>query len=57
MVAGGQKIFARARLSSDGTFYSEATRTMTGGFLPMMFGLLAAALLRTAVQMTRIKPK
>ncbi|EKO3685622.1 PTS transporter subunit EIIC [Vibrio metschnikovii] len=45
MVAGGQKIFF-AQLADPSTvhFSSEATRTMTGGFLPMMFGLPAAAL-------------
>lgn len=45
MVAGGQKIFF-AQLADPATvhFSSEATRTMTGGFLPMMFGLPAAAL-------------
>lgn len=44
-VAGGQKIFF-AQLADPTTvhFSSEATRTMTGGFLPMMFGLPAAAL-------------
>ncbi|MGD8110470.1 PTS transporter subunit EIIC [Vibrio sp. TRT 21S02] len=45
MVSGGQKIFF-AQLADPTTthFSSEATRTMTGGFLPMMFGLPAAAL-------------
>lgn len=44
-VSGGQKIFF-AQLADPATvhFSSEATRTMTGGFLPMMFGLPAAAL-------------
>ncbi|SET08243.1 PTS transporter subunit EIIC [Thorsellia anophelis] len=45
VVSGGQKIFF-AQLADPETikFSSEATRTMTGGFLPMMFGLPAAAL-------------
>lgn len=45
MVAGGQKIFF-AQLADPTVkhFSAEATRTMTGGFLPMMFGLPAAAL-------------
>ena len=45
LVAGGQKIFF-AQLADPSVvhFSSEATRTMTGGFLPMMFGLPAAAL-------------
>lgn len=45
MVAGGQKIFFAQLADPTVThFSSEATRTMTGGFLPMMFGLPAAAL-------------
>lgn len=45
MVAGGQKIFF-AQLADPATVHysADATRTMTGGFLPMMFGLPAAAL-------------
>ncbi len=44
MVAGGQKIFFAQLADPTVThFSSEATRTMTGGFLPMMFGLPAAA--------------
>ena len=45
MIAGGQKIFF-AQLADPTVkhFSAEATRTMTGGFLPMMFGLPAAAL-------------
>jgi PTS system maltose and glucose-specific IIC component len=45
MVSGGQKIFFAQLADPTVThFSSEATRTMTGGFLPMMFGLPAAAL-------------
>nr|WP_275576033.1 PTS transporter subunit EIIC [Photobacterium swingsii] len=44
LIAGGQKIFfAQLADPSVTHFSSEATRTMTGGFLPMMFGLPAAA--------------
>ncbi|WP_156285863.1 PTS transporter subunit EIIC [Oceanivirga salmonicida] len=45
MVAGGQKIFF-AQLADPTVkhFSAIATKTMTGGFLPMMFGLPAAAL-------------
>ncbi len=45
MVSGGQKIFF-AQLADPTVihFSAEATRTMTGGFLPMMWGLPAAAL-------------
>ena len=44
-VSGGQKIFFAQLADPTVThFSSEATRTMTGGFLPMMFGLPAAAL-------------
>lgn len=45
MVAGGQNIFF-AQLADPTVkhFSAEATKTMTGGFLPMMFGLPAAAL-------------
>jgi PTS system maltose and glucose-specific IIC component len=45
MVSGGQKIFFAQLADPTVThFSSEATRTMTGGFLPMMWGLPAAAL-------------
>ncbi|HIF9458949.1 TPA: PTS transporter subunit EIIC [Photobacterium damselae] len=45
LVSGGQKIFFAQLADPTVThFSSEATRTMTGGFLPMMFGLPAAAL-------------
>lgn len=45
LVSGGQKIFF-AQLADPNTLHysADATRTMTGGFLPMMFGLPAAAL-------------
>lgn len=45
MIAGGQRIFF-AQLADPSVmhFSAAATRTMTGGFLPMMFGLPAAAL-------------
>ena len=45
LIAGGQKIFF-AQLADPTTLHysADATRTMTGGFLPMMFGLPAAAL-------------
>ncbi|RXZ28756.1 PTS sugar transporter subunit IIABC [Fusobacterium necrophorum] len=45
LIAGGQKIFF-AQLADPTTIHysANATRTMTGGFLPMMFGLPAAAL-------------
>ncbi|MGL4524688.1 MAG: PTS transporter subunit EIIC [Spirochaetia bacterium] len=44
LVSGGQNIFF-AQLADPSTthFNREATKTMTGGFLPMMFGLPAAA--------------
>ncbi len=44
LISGGQKIFF-AQLADPSTlhFSADATRTMTGGFLPMMFGLPAAA--------------
>lgn len=44
VIAGGQKIFF-AQLADPTTIHysADATRTMTGGFLPMMFGLPAAA--------------
>ena len=45
MIAGGQNIFfAQLADPSITHFSSLATKTMTGGFLPMMFGLPAAAL-------------
>ncbi|WP_073508187.1 PTS transporter subunit EIIC [Streptobacillus notomytis] len=45
MVAGGQNIFfAQLADKTISHFSSAATKTMTGGFLPMMFGLPAAAL-------------
>ena len=45
LVEGGQNIFfAQLADSTVQHFNSNATRTMTGGFLPMMFGLPAAAL-------------
>lgn len=45
IVSGGQKIFFAQLADPSVTHFSaEATRTMTGGFLPMMFGLPAAAL-------------
>lgn len=45
MVAGGQNIFfAQLADPSIKHFSAAATKTMTGGFLPMMFGLPAAAL-------------
>ncbi len=45
MVAGGQNIFfAQLADPTIKHFSAEATKTMTGGFLPMMFGLPAAAL-------------
>lgn len=45
MIAGGQKIFfAQLADPTIKHFSADATRTMTGGFLPMMFGLPAAAL-------------
>ncbi|WP_068268925.1 PTS transporter subunit EIIC [Caviibacter abscessus] len=45
MVAGGQKIFfAQLADPTIKHFSAAATKTMTGGFLPMMFGLPAAAL-------------
>ena len=45
MVAGGQRIFfAQLADSTINHFSSAATRTMQGGYLPMMFGLPAAAL-------------
>lgn len=45
LVSGGQNIFF-AQLADPATkhFSREATKTMTGGFLPMMFGLPAAAI-------------
>lgn len=45
LISGGQKIFF-AQLADPSTIHysANATRTMTGGFLPMMFGLPAAAL-------------
>ena len=45
MIAGGQNIFfAQLADPSVKHFSAAATKTMTGGFLPMMFGLPAAAL-------------
>lgn len=45
MVAGGQNIFFAQLADPSVTHFSAlATKTMTGGFLPMMFGLPAAAL-------------
>lgn len=45
MVAGGQNIFFAQLANPSITHFSAlATKTMTGGFLPMMFGLPAAAL-------------
>ncbi len=45
MISGGQRIFfAQLADPSVQHFSAEATRTMTGGFLPMMFGLPAAAI-------------
>ena len=45
MIAGGQRIFFAQLADPTVTHFSAAaTRTMTGGFLPMMFGLPAAAL-------------
>lgn len=45
MVAGGQNIFfAQLADPTIKHFSAAATKTMTGGFLPMMFGLPAAAL-------------
>ncbi len=45
MIAGGQNIFfAQLADKTISHFSSAATKTMTGGFLPMMFGLPAAAL-------------
>ncbi len=45
LVAGGQKIFFAQLADPTVThFSSEATKTFTGGYLPMMFGLPAAAL-------------
>lgn len=45
MVAGGQNIFFAQLADPSITHFSAlATKTMTGGFLPMMFGLPAAAL-------------
>ncbi|MEI0592551.1 PTS transporter subunit EIIC [Brachyspira pilosicoli] len=45
LVAGGQRIFFAQLADPTVTHFSAAaTRTMTGGFLPMMFGLPAAAL-------------
>ncbi|CAM3115913.1 PTS transporter subunit EIIC [Streptobacillus felis] len=45
MIAGGQNIFfAQLADPSIKHFSAAATKTMTGGFLPMMFGLPAAAL-------------
>ena len=44
LVAGGQRIFFAQLADPTVVHYSaDATRTMTGGFLPMMFGLPAAA--------------
>lgn len=45
LIAGGQRIFF-AQLADPTVkhFSADATRTMTGAFLPMMFGLPAAAL-------------
>lgn len=57
MIAGGQKIFfAQLADPSVKHFSSEATRTMTGGFLPMMFGLPAAALAMYHVADEKNKP-
>lgn len=45
MVSGGQNIFFAQLADPSITHFSAlATKTMTGGFLPMMFGLPAAAL-------------
>ncbi|ACZ09288.1 EIICBA-Glc [Sebaldella termitidis] len=45
MVEGGQNIFfAQLADTTVKHFSANATKTMTGGFLPMMFGLPAAAL-------------
>lgn len=45
LVSGGQKIFFAQLADPTVThFSSEATKTFTGGYLPMMFGLPAAAL-------------
>lgn len=45
MIAGGQNIFfAQLKDPTIQHFSAAATKTMTGGFLPMMFGLPAAAL-------------
>lgn len=45
MIAGGQRIFFAQLADPTVThFSSDATRTMQGGYLPMMFGLPAAAL-------------
>ncbi|WP_064605678.1 PTS transporter subunit EIIC [Streptobacillus moniliformis] len=45
MVSGGQNIFfAQLADPTIAHFSAAATKTMTGGFLPMMFGLPAAAL-------------
>ena len=45
LIAGGQKIFFAQLADPTVThFSSEATKTFTGGYLPMMFGLPAAAL-------------
>ncbi|MDO5088943.1 MAG: PTS transporter subunit EIIC [Leptotrichiaceae bacterium] len=45
MIAGGQNIFfAQLADPTIKHFSAAATKTMTGGFLPMMFGLPAAAL-------------
>lgn len=44
LIAGGQRIFFAQLADPTVTHFSAAaTRTMTGGFLPMMFGLPAAA--------------
>lgn len=60
LVAGGQRIFF-AQLADPLVkhFSAAATRTMTGGFLPMMFGLPAAALAmyRTADEENKVKVK
>lgn len=60
MVAGGQNIFfAQLADNSVKHFSALATKTMTGGFLPMMFGLPAAtlAMYRTADKENRVKIK
>ncbi|WP_300369094.1 PTS transporter subunit EIIC [Brachyspira sp.] len=60
LVAGGQRIFFAQLADPTVTHFSAAaTRTMTGGFLPMMFGLPAAALAmyHVADEDSRIKVK